>query len=107
MPSSGPKGLTCKDCPKIYIGQTGRSFGKRIKEYYSNSVNNKNSSNYANHLLKSNHTFNPNFDILHIADKGHKLNNLESLEINKLRNSNLLLNDQLDLNSSPLLNLFC
>ena len=104
---SGIYKLTCKDCPKIYIGQTGRSFGKRIKEHYSNFVNNKNSSNYANHLLESNHTFNPNFDILHIADKGHKLNNLESLEINKLRNSNLLLNDQLDLNSSPLLNLFC
>ena len=44
---------------------------------------------------------------LHTENKGFKLNVLESMEINKLKNTDLLLNDQLDLNRFPLLNLFC
>ena len=103
---SGVYQLTCKDCPKTYVGQTGRNFQKRIHEHYQSFIKDKNDSNYANHLIEYQHNFDPNFKILHSENKGIKLNLLESLEINKLKNSNLLLNDQLDLNNSPLLNLF-
>ena len=53
-----------------------------------------------------NHIFDDNFEILHVSNKGLNLNELESLEINKRKFDNILLNDQLDLNSLPLLNLF-
>lgn len=103
---SGVYKLTCSDCPKAYIGQTGRSFDKRIHEHFASFNNNNKDSNYANHLIENNHTFNNNFDILHSETKGLKLNLLESLEINKLKHTDILLNDQIDLNNSPLLNLF-
>ena len=103
---SGIYQLTCSDCPKTYIGQSGRSFSKRIKEHYTNFIKKKTHSNYANHLIEYKHNFNPNFQILHIENKGPKLDLLESLEINKLKNTNRLLNYQTDLNRSPLLNLF-
>ena len=44
--------------------------------------------------------------ILHVGNKGARLNALESLEINKRKFCNVLLNDQVDIKSSPLLNLF-
>ena len=103
---SGIYQLNCGTCPKTYIGQTGRSFKTRIKEHKNSFLNQKNNSNYANHILNENHTFNDNFKILHLENKGKKLNFLESLEINRLKNTGTLLNDQTDLNASPLLNLF-
>ena len=106
LEKSGVYKLNCNDCPKTYIGQTGRCFRKRLKEHYSSFINNKLDSNYGIHLQESQHNFNQNFQILHLQNKGQKLNLLEALEINKLKNSQILLNDQLDLNNSPLLNLF-
>ena len=103
---SGVYKLTCGDCPKIYIGQTGRNFSKRLKEHLSSFNKGKTDSSYANHLLECNHTFNNNFKILHNEQKGLKLNLLESLEINKFKHSDNLLNEQVDINDSPLLNLF-
>lgn len=103
---SGIYQLTCNDCPKTYIGQSGRSFSKRIKEHYTCYIKEKTHSNYANHLIECNHNFNTNFKILHTENKGRKLDLLESLEINKLKDTNHLLNCQTDLNKSPLLNLF-
>lgn len=104
---SGVYKLKCNDCPKIYIGQTGRNFDKRINEHHSSFLKKKKDSNYSNHLIDEQHAFNFDYDILHCENKSLKLNLLESMEINKHKNSNTLLNDQLDLNSSPLLNLFC
>ena len=46
------------------------------------------------------------FQILHIQNTGQKLNLLEALANNKLKKSQFLLNGQLDLNNSPLLDLF-
>lgn len=103
---SGVYKLTCKDCPKTYIGQSGRSFSKRIKEHQASFIKRKTDSHYANHLLESGHNFNSNFKILHTEDKGPRLSLLESMEVNKLKNTDRLLNVQLDLNASPLLNLF-
>ena len=62
-----------------------------------NFLLNKNDSNYANHIISEIH----NFNILYIQNKGIRFNNLKSLEINKVRNSNLLLDDQIDLNNYP------
>ena len=97
--------LTCSDCPKTYIGQSGRSYSKRIKEHQASFVNGKTDSHYANHIRESGHNFNNNYKILHSENKSNKLNLLESLEVNKLKNTDHLLNGQVDLNKSPLLNL--
>ena len=43
--------------------------------------------------------------MLHLENKSLKLNYLKSMEINKYKKLNILLNDQVDLNDSPLLNL--
>ena len=104
---SGVYELQCGTCDKIYIGQTGRSFKERIDEH-SRSYRLKNrKSNFANHFLDNpNHIYTDDFKLLHTVDKGLKLNALESLEINKRKFGDVLLNDQVDLNSSPLLNLF-
>lgn len=61
---------------------------------------------YATHLLEENLQFNVEFDISHIQEKYLNLKFLETLEINKLKNSVLVLKDQLDLNNSLLFNLF-
>ena len=80
---SGVYSLSCGSCPKRYIGQTGRTFDKRINEHKKSFLLNKNDSNYANHLISENHNFNSNFNILHIQNKGIRLNYLLSLDINK------------------------
>ena len=56
------------------------------------------------HLIDFNHNFNNKYKILHKVNKGIILNLLETLEINRLKNCDVLLNNQLDLNSQPLLN---
>ena len=97
--------LKCGSCAKIYIGQTGRSFEKRIKEHKTSFNKKYTNSHYALHLNNEKHNFDKNFEILHLENKSIKLNLLESMEINKHKKLNILLNDQLDLNNSPLLNL--
>ena len=69
-------------------------------------LNNRLKSHYAAHLINESHAFNDNFEILHIQNKSRKLNFLEFKEINRYKHSGLLLNDQLEVNNSPLLNLF-
>ena len=53
---------------KYNIGQTGKSFKKRLKDHKGSFRNKNGKSNYANHLIEENHCFNPDFKILHIAD---------------------------------------
>lgn len=53
-----------------------------------------------------NNKFTKIFVFLSVGKKGHKVNYLESLEINKLKYSGLLHNDQMDTNNSPHFNLF-
>lgn len=103
---SGIYQLNCGTCPKIYIGQTGRSFYKRIKEHKDCYRLQTNNSHYAKHLLEEAHDFNSEFKILHTENKSLKLNNLEILEINKQSKSQLLLNEQLDFGNSPLLKIY-
>lgn len=106
LTKSGVYLLECGSCPKMYIGQTGRSFKTRIKEHESSFLKNNNLSHYALHLNSEKHNFSKDFKILHTEKKSKKLNYLESMEINKKKRSGLLLNEQLDTNYSPLLNLY-
>ena len=98
--------LKCGSCEKVYIGQTGRTFDERMgKNFHSYRLNYR-KSNYANNTADFDHIFVNDFKILHIEEKGKKMNVLESLEINKQKFDNILLNDQTDINSSPLLNVY-
>ncbi len=106
LEKSGVYRLNCGTCDKVYIGQTGRSFKHRISEHNYNYRYNKESSNYAKHLNEFSHNFDNNFEVLHSLQKGPRLDMYEALEINRLKRDNILLNDQCDLKSSPLLNLF-
>lgn len=55
--------------------------------------------NNANHLKLENHNFDVNFDILHTQRRRLKLNLQGALETIQFKNSNNLVNDQLDLNN--------
>jgi hypothetical protein len=104
---SGVYKLNCNDCESHYIGQTGRSFKIRLKEHLACYRNKNDKSNFALHLNEQNHSFNNTTGIsfLHLSEKSKKLNKLEALEINRLKyNNNInLLNDQQDIDFSPLL----
>lgn len=100
--NSGVYMLTC-ECNKVYVGQTGRTFEQRTCEHEKSYINKKTDSTFANHCLELNHNFNKEFKILHVQEKGKKLNLLEILEINRYNKLGLALNDQTEFNCSPLL----
>lgn len=104
---SGVYQIKCNDCNFEYIGQTGRTFKARINEHLRPTKNNPQSSNIAEHILNTNHSFSPdNLNILHVQRKGQKLDVLEAYEIFRAcREKRDLLNDQTFLSPSPLLNI--
>ncbi|KAI5696865.1 hypothetical protein M8J75_001257 [Diaphorina citri] len=111
MEYSGVYELKC-ECGAQYIGQTGRSFGARIKEHlaipkrYAKACRSateentpeieakyKDKSAMADHLIDSGH--NPELyqsKIKHICTIGKRLDILESIEINKIINKPNCLN---------------
>ena len=103
---SGVYQLKCGSRDKVHIEQTGRAFEECITKYSGSYRNGDGKSKYADHTLYENQFFDDDFKILHVTNKAVRLNALESLEIIKKKLNNVLLNDQLDLNSFPLLNLF-
>ncbi|CAH2094625.1 unnamed protein product [Euphydryas editha] len=108
---SGIYKLECSDCKATYIGQTGRKFETRYKEHIAAVRNNQpQKSHFAKHLLDSGHKLSSDhsYKILHTCDKGLRLSMLEQLEIIKHNNNNQfkLLNEQVNVSSSPLLRLF-
>lgn len=60
-------------------------------------------SNYKSYLFEDDNKFGNNFHILYLE---HNFNLLKTLVTKKLKNSENLLNDQLHLLSSPLINAF-
>ncbi|KAL1130678.1 hypothetical protein AAG570_011920 [Ranatra chinensis] len=52
---SGVYKLQCNTCDLVYIGQTGRRLSDRYKEHLAAFKLNKLTSNYATHLINSNH----------------------------------------------------
>lgn len=100
--------ITCNDCNKFYIGQTGRSFLTRFKEHIKDINAPDPKSNYAQHIKTEKHQFtdfNHNLITLHKAKKGQLLNRLEELEIYKHKNSNVLLNDKLNTRTNKIYDL--
>lgn len=108
LKQSGVYKLECDKCKAQYVGQTGRCFSTRIREHSRTWYSGKGESAFGQHLRAEGHDFEvaKNFTCLHRCNKGKKLDALEALEINKRKNEPTLLNDRMDLNNSPLLNIF-
>jgi hypothetical protein len=103
---SGIYKLNCSHCNAVYIGQTKRNFDVRYKEHvrcYKYKRTDK--SNYAKHLLENGHlmTSNNTITFLHFCDDKRKLDILEAFEIYKHSKQVPLMNEQIDLLRSPLL----
>jgi len=83
---SGAYKLTCPDCNKVYVGQTGRSFTQRFKEHKNAFRSNRNTPNYTKHTLEHSHPFGPiheTMQILQYQGKGAHHNTIERYFIYK------------------------
>jgi len=81
---SGVYKLTCPDCHKMYVGQTGRQFSTRYKEHKTAWCNHSTTSNFAQHLIEEAHSFGPMNNIMetvHCCKKGAHLNTIEKFHI--------------------------
>jgi hypothetical protein len=95
--SSGVYKLTCPDCHKAYVGQTGRRFYTRYNEHKSAFYHNRRTSNFAQHLHDNSHPFGPINDImqvLHHQRKGAHLNTIERFNIHIEHTAGNHLNDE-------------
>jgi hypothetical protein len=107
LEDSGVYQLTCSDCPKLYIGQSGRSFSKRFTEHLPKPKLKNQRSKFAEHLTSANHSVNScseNLHILHKCKKGPLMNALESFEIYRAikKSPDDVLNEKLNLGSNIL-----
>jgi uncharacterized Fe-S center protein len=83
---SGIYRLTCPDCNKAYIGQTGRPLAVRFREHFRDYTYGYNKSKFAQHLLDHHHSIGPMntiMDTLHITTKGRMMNTMERFHIYK------------------------
>ena len=99
--------LKCNDCPKYYIGQTGRSFKTWYTEQIKALTQLLMKSNFAEHILNTHHTYTDiktNLEILHILSEGPKLNTSKQYEIYKhyKQSPTNVLNDQIHYKSHKL-----
>jgi hypothetical protein len=93
---SGIYKLSCPDCNKAYVGQTGRKFSMRYREHKTAFRNNNQAYSFAKHLNDSTHFFSPINDImqiLHCHRKGPHLNTMERFHIHTEATDNNHLND--------------
>jgi hypothetical protein len=93
---SGVYKLTCPDCNKTYIKQTGRRFSTRYKEHETAFRNNSHTSSFAKHLNEEAHSFGPMNNIMQILQchrKGAHLNTIERFHIHAEFATNNHLND--------------
>lgn len=81
--------INCKNCDKIYIGQTGRSLETRIKEH-SYAIKKKNQYNALfNHYLINGHNCDlDGAEVIYNCNSFHKRNIIESFLINITDNIN-------------------
>ena len=76
--------LTCSNCNKFYIGQTGRPFTIGYNKHRKTINHPYIKSNFAEHILSTRHKYtNIQIQILHKTHRGPKLNTLEQLKIYK------------------------
>jgi hypothetical protein len=89
--------VTCPDCNKAYVGQTGPSFAVRFKEHKYAFRTNSHTSNYAKHILEQSHSFGPIEDTMQVLKHQHKgshLNTVEKFYIYAEFTNNCHLNDE-------------
>jgi transposase-like protein len=94
---SGIYQLTCPDCNKKYVGQTGRSFHKRFQEHLRDYKYNLGSSKFAQHVTQNAHSFGPIdeiMEVLHLTSKGAVMNTLEKFHIYRLTKKGVQINDK-------------
>ena len=94
---SGIYKLTCPDCHRAYIGQTGRKFATRFKEHETAFKHNPDTSSFAKHITDNKHSFGPMPNImqpLQYHKKGPHLNTLEKFYIHTEFKANNHLNDE-------------
>jgi len=88
--------LSCPDCSKAYIGQTGHNFRTRYNEHKRALQYNHQTSKYALQAATQQHTFGNIQEctqILHTHDKGAHLNTTEKFYIFKEASTHNHLND--------------
>jgi hypothetical protein len=94
---SGVYRLTCLDCGKLYVGQTGQGFETRFKGKKNAFQTASHSSNFAKHLIEHTHSFGPihsTMQTLQLQNKGAHLNTIEHFYIYaEYTNNNHLNND--------------
>ena len=75
--------INCADCPKSYIGQTGRQLGDRLKEHKSKAPS-RTPSAVQEHSTNSNHSIDwDNIKILNREDRDYPRQVREALQIRK------------------------
>jgi hypothetical protein len=96
-PRSGAYKLTCPDCNKIYVGQTGRNFTERFNDHKHAFKTNSHTSNYAKHILEHSYSFGHiqnTMEILQYHQKGAHLNTIERFYTYAEYSKNNHLNDE-------------
>ena len=85
--SPGIYTIPCKDCPKFYIGETGRAFEKRITEHKRDVRYARDSNACFVHLRDEGHQLNwKNAKLIHKSANSYERKMLESLLIRKMPN---------------------
>jgi hypothetical protein len=90
--NSGIYAMKCLDCPRQYIGQTGRPFKTRYKEHIRHNSDN---STYTQHILNNTHTYgniNDTMRVINITQKGRHMNSLEKYHIYRAYRNNAHMN---------------
>lgn len=93
-------------CGTCYVGQSGRKIITRVNEHlkiidkHINHIEINSKSTFANHIINEKHNFDldTGATVLHVCDKGIRLNLLEIIEIQKaIKNPKLnCINDQIN-----------
>jgi hypothetical protein len=93
---SGVYELTCPDCGKAYVGQTGRDFRTRFDEHKRAFIHNNHTSKYALHLIEHSHTLGSMQNVMRLLNfqrKGIHLDTIERFHIHRQAAANNHLND--------------
>lgn len=102
---NGVYSLQCNTCTKVYIGQTGRKFKERYTEHIRAIKNQKTNSQFANHVINENHSYDNmenSMKILKIEKKGRNLTTNEFMYIHK--NKHNVINEYTEHPARPLFN---
>ena len=101
---SGIYHLRCPSCVQKYIGQTGRPFHVRFREYLHDYRYMCKKSKFAQHLLQEGHEFGPFeiiMDVVQYANKGRLMDTKEKFYIYELSCKGPQINDNLLYKETP------